>query len=231
MAIVAKIQPMGKNLTVILSDGSRMLAIKNGKLWYCKDNVNTLKTIEPYGDQLLLKFTNGARALAYLANRLWYVGPNPEPIPPFLWPFSLNSANIYNGQPDDGFQTPGRPTHNGLDFGYVGAAGAGNEIGASAAGVVVDPVFNTTGYGVNLTIDHGFVLGSNAKTFYAHMISGSLTKSVGDSVALGETIGLEGSTGNSTGAHLHFVTMFDNTPVDPLYFMGLLNPSNNYVRY
>lgn len=232
MATVARIQPIGNDLMVILSNGSRMRATKLGKLWYCPNNTNKLKTIEKYGSELLLKFTNGARALAYNVNTLWYVGPNPEPIPPFWWPFSLASANIYNGQPDDGFMTPGRPTHNGMDFGYFGANGSGNDIGVSAAGTVTASGFTSDGYGYNTTVSHGYVstLGGVASTMYAHMIAGSLTKGVGDSVYIGETLGLEGSTGNSTGAHLHFVTMIDDTPVDPLYFMSIVNPSNSYVR-
>lgn len=232
MATVAKLQPYGRNdLVVVLSDGSRFFATWVNGFWKCPSNANGLNSIELYGDQLLLKFNNGARAFGFRTPTMFFVGPNPEPIPPFLWPFSLASANVNNGEPGDGFQTPQRPTHNGWDFGYGGATN-GVDVGSSAAGTVTASGLTFDGYGYNTTVNHGYVaaLGGTASTMYAHMQAGSLTKGVGDSVSLGETLGLVGNTGNSFGAHLHFVTMIDDVPVDPVYFMGIVNPSDGYVR-
>ena len=57
------------------------------------------------------------------------------------------------------------------------------------------------------------------------MSSGTLVK-VGDQVAQGQPIGLEGSTGNSTGPHLHFELRIDNKPVDPTPYLPPGAPSD-----
>lgn len=174
-------------------------------------------------------YDDGSKALALPSpGGLWFVGPAAV-TKKFVWPFSLSKANIYNGYPDDGFMTPGRPTHNGMDFGYGGVT-YGVPIGAAASGTVVEAYEDDDDYGVQVTIDHGTFDGVNVKTFYAHMQSGSITRNVGDSIGIGETVGLTGSTGNSTGAHLHFVVYINDVAVDPLGFMATANPTNEFVR-
>lgn len=94
--------------------------------------------------------------------------------------------------------------HNGIDFhGSMGdriiAAGGGTVILAGSKG----------GYGLTVMIDHG----GGMVTLYAHQ--SRLGVSVGDKVAAGSTIGYLGSTGLSTGPHLHFEVRISGVPVDP----------------
>ena len=84
--------------------------------------------------------------------------------------------------------------HAGIDF----AMPAGTPIRAAAAGTVVKAGDAGDGYGNSVFIDHG----NGYLTHYAHQ--SSLKVGVGDKVSAGEVIGYEGSTGDSTGPHLHF---------------------------
>nr|WP_231922481.1 M23 family metallopeptidase [Micromonospora krabiensis] len=84
--------------------------------------------------------------------------------------------------------------HAGIDF----AMPAGTPIHAAAAGTVVKAGDAGDGYGNSVFIDHG----NGYLTHYAHQ--SRLAVAVGDKVSAGEVIGYEGSTGDSTGPHLHF---------------------------
>lgn len=95
--------------------------------------------------------------------------------------------------------------HAGLDF----AVGARNPIHAAADGMVV-VAGDCGGYGRCVVIDHGASLG----TLYGHQ--SELLVQVGDTVTRGQVIGLVGSTGISTGPHLHFEVRFRGTPIDPV---------------
>jgi murein DD-endopeptidase MepM/ murein hydrolase activator NlpD len=95
--------------------------------------------------------------------------------------------------------------HAGLDFGaeartWIRAAGPGMVVVAGDCG----------GYGNCVVIDHG----TSLATLYAHQ-SQVLVK-VGDLVEVGQVIGLVGSTGISTGPHLHFEVRIHGRPIDPV---------------
>jgi murein DD-endopeptidase MepM/ murein hydrolase activator NlpD len=98
--------------------------------------------------------------------------------------------------------------HTGVDFG----ATAGTPIHAAADGVVVTAAM-MGGYGNCTIIDHGQALA----TLYAHQ--SQLLVNAGDHVVKGQIIGLVGSTGMSTGPHLHFEVRVNGTPVDPIAFL------------
>ena len=83
--------------------------------------------------------------------------------------------------------------HTGSDY----AAPSGTEVMAAASGTVVAAGFNGS-YGNQVTIQHD----DGTQTTYSHL--SSITVSVGETVSAGEAIGAVGSTGNSTGPHLHF---------------------------
>lgn len=89
----------------------------------------------------------------------------------------------------------GIPGHNGIDIGSYG--GANVNIYAAESGVVITAKSDNTGYGNYIVIDHG-----GYKTLYAHL--SSFKVKVNDLVSTGDVIGEMGTTGNSTGVHLHF---------------------------
>jgi murein DD-endopeptidase MepM/ murein hydrolase activator NlpD len=84
--------------------------------------------------------------------------------------------------------------HAGVDV----AAPAGTPVRAVGAGRVIEAGTWAGGYGISVLVDHG----DGYLTHYAHLRRRQV--SVGDRVAVGQQLGEEGSTGNSTGPHLHF---------------------------
>ena len=101
-------------------------------------------------------------------------------------------------------------THTGIDIG----AGYGTAILAAADGVITTAAYDAGGYGNYLIVDHG----SGNRTLYAHM--SQMSAAVGQTVTQGQTIGLVGSTGLSTGPHLHFEVYVGGTRVDPLLYFS-----------
>jgi len=101
-------------------------------------------------------------------------------------------------------------SHNGIDIG----AGHGTVVLAAADGTVTTASYDAGGYGYYIIIDHG----NGSKTLYAHM--SQLLANAGQTVTQGDTIGLVGSTGMSTGPHLHFETYVNGTRVDPLLYFS-----------
>ncbi|MBA8992183.1 MULTISPECIES: M23 family metallopeptidase [Curtobacterium] len=100
--------------------------------------------------------------------------------------------------------------HQGLDL----TPGAGTPIGAVADGVVRVSGRHSE-FGQYVIIDHQ-VGGQLVSTLYAHMIIGSSPLRTGQRVAVGDRVGLVGSSGRSTGAHLHLeVHQGGATPIDP----------------
>jgi murein DD-endopeptidase MepM/ murein hydrolase activator NlpD len=98
--------------------------------------------------------------------------------------------------------------HSGVDI----PASYGQEIRAAASGIVVQAAWSG-GYGNCVVIDHL----NGIKTYYAHC--SSILVAVGQHVEKGEVVSLIGSTGNSTGPHLHFEVYLNGTAVDPLNFL------------
>lgn len=96
-------------------------------------------------------------------------------------------------------------THKGLDI----AASNGTPIVAAADGVVTYAQYNSGGYGNLVKISHG----NGVETYYGHC--SKLYVSVGQTVSAGDTIAAVGSTGNSTGNHLHFEIRLNGNQVNP----------------
>ncbi|MDO4745821.1 MAG: peptidoglycan DD-metalloendopeptidase family protein [Bacillota bacterium] len=99
--------------------------------------------------------------------------------------------------------------HSGVDF----ALAQGKPIYAADSGIVYYSGYSG-GYGNLIKVDHG----NGMQTYYAHC--SEINVCAGQSVTAGETIGLIGSTGNSTGPHLHFEVIVNGSRVDPLDFLG-----------
>lgn len=83
---------------------------------------------------------------------------------------------------------------------------------AAARGTVVTAGWNSGGYGNYVIIDHG----NGTRTLYAHMVNGSIVVKPGQVVSQGEKIGTMGSTGRSTGTHLHFEIIGSKGKLNPL---------------
>lgn len=125
----------------------------------------------------------------------------------FIWP--TNASNITSAfspnrvNPVTGVLRP----HTGTDIG----ASYGAPIWAASGGTVTLAEYNG-GYGNCVIINHG----NGVSTLYGHM--STILVSRGDTVEQGTQIGRVGSTGNSTGPHLHFEVIIDGTAVDAMQF-------------
>ena len=99
--------------------------------------------------------------------------------------------------------------HDGVDFG----GGCGTPLRAAAPGRVIASYWSAV-YGNRLVVDHGLLAGRGVATVYNH--ASGYNVGVGDTVSEGQVLGYEGSTGWSTGCHLHFTVMVNGQAVDPM---------------
>lgn len=106
--------------------------------------------------------------------------------------------------------------HKGFDMTSV-AMPCGAVIHAASAGHVIN-AGPMPGWGNTVRIDHG----GGIVTLYGHMQWDSLLVSVGQDVDIGTPLGAEGSTGKSTGCHLHYEIQRDGVAIDPEPFMAAL---------
>lgn len=119
----------------------------------------------------------------------------------FMWPLA-NGGTITST-----FGSRWGKMHYAVDI----AAAGGTPIRAADGGVVKTSSYNGS-YGNLVVIDHG----NGYSTYYAH--NSRLMVGVGERVAKGQTVSLMGSTGNSTGNHVHFEIRKNGTPINPLKF-------------
>ncbi len=103
----------------------------------------------------------------------------------------------------------GAAMHPGIDL----AAPYGTPVYATADGTVLRAGWNSGGYGNLVEIDHG----RGIVTRYGHM--SKVIVSEGQHITRGQQVGYVGSTGRSTGNHLHYEVRIDNSPVNPIPFM------------
>lgn len=123
----------------------------------------------------------------------------------YIWPVdSRYITSTVGGRASPG--GIGSTNHKGTDIGRVGYT---SPVYASKAGTVIVSQYSSS-YGNYVAISHG----PGNTTLYAHMSSRSV--SVGDYVNQGDVIGITGSTGNSTGPHLHFEVTENGVRVNPL---------------
>ena len=128
-------------------------------------------------------------------------------VTPTIWPTDSRRVTSLFGARKDPFT--GRSTyHNGLDIG----GNTGDPIYAAADGVVTLSERNYP-QGHNIMIDHG----RGIATRYMHLSSRSVE--VGEQVVKGQQIGKLGSTGRSTGPHLHYEVFVNSTNVNPMSYM------------
>lgn len=141
---------------------------------------------------------------------------------------SASSSSSNSGQSSSGFIRPSggyttspfgyrvhpisgqQKLHGGMDF------GGGGPIVASQSGTVVAAQYHSS-WGWYVKIDHG----NGLSTLYAHMVAGSLRVSTGQQVSQGQQVGTMGTTGSSTGVHLHFEVYKNGVRVNPAPYLGM----------
>ena len=129
--------------------------------------------------------------------------PSINPISP-ADPFWLTSGYGYRNDPFTGKRT----AHHGIDL----AGPEGLAIHCTGAGTVITAKMNRYGYGKEVVVDHGF----GYTTTYAHLQD--ILVEEGQKLKRGEVLGTLGSTGRSTGPHLHYEIRKDGGAVNPHYF-------------
>lgn len=105
-----------------------------------------------------------------------------------------------------------RKLHAGVDF----PVACGVPVGAAHSGRVIATTYNS-GAGNKIIVSHGMMNGHLVTTSYHHLQG--YAKSVGDQVSAGDTVGYVGTTGSSTGCHLHFETHEDGNAVNPAKYL------------
>ncbi|MDZ4166308.1 MAG: peptidoglycan DD-metalloendopeptidase family protein [Coriobacteriia bacterium] len=142
----------------------------------------------------------------------YFAGVMAFPVPGFEQTPTGGSAFGYRVHPILGY----RKMHTGIDIGgrAVGRDINGAPIVAASDGTVIYTGYRG-GYGNTVIIDHG----NGVTSLYAHMQSGSYKVSTGQSVTKRQAIGAVGSTGLSTGPHLHFEVRINGNPVDPMGYL------------
>ena len=123
----------------------------------------------------------------------------------FIWPYD-GPLTSYFGYRND---APGSTDHKGIDIG----AYYGSVVVAARAGVITGDTGWDGGYGLCVHIDHG----DGVETLYGH--NSDLAVSPGDYVEAGDIIAYAGSTGWSSGPHVHFEMRYKGTAYDPLDFL------------
>lgn len=156
---------------------------------------------------LLIAGTVGA--LVLLVSRKASGAVPDEPVEPtWVWPVPqytrVSSVYGWRTHPITGQQA----FHSGVDL----AAAQGEPVYASQAGRVTFSAV-AGGYGERVVVDHG----ENYRSTYNHLMARAVD--AGDQVDAGELVGWIGSTGASTGPHLHFEIYVGDVAMDPLYFV------------
>ena len=136
---------------------------------------------------------------------------------PGIWPLDGRLMGGF-GSRTDPFSGEGA-YHTGVDI----SAPSGTPVHATADGRVTFAGFYN-GYGRVVIVAHG----NNYETYYAHLSASSVTE--GQEVRRGETVGAVGSTGRSTGPHLHYEVRIGNAPVNPYRFLQKLGVTQLEAR-
>lgn len=179
-----------------------MQTIKEKAITTSKMSAETIAYLRLREDELMAESDKLLEDIRELQQKMAYVGGD------FIWPVPANRGKL---DPGDFFGMRFHPIfhewrmHTGIDIG----APTGANILAANSGTVLITAY-TTGYGNKIVVDHG----GGYVTLYAHC--SRILVSDGQHVEQGDVIGYIGSTGWSTGPHLHFEIMFEGERVNPL---------------
>jgi len=169
-----------------LSDKAQSLSVKT------LDDIQTLEqTLEQKEKEFKIFIDELEKRLEYL-----------ETVPD-LWPTKGRLTSTFGSRKDP--ISKKRDFHSGIDI----ANSRGTNVWAAARGKVIFSGYKS-GYGRLIIIDHK----NGYKSYYAH--NSKLLAQVGDVVDKGQIIAKMGSTGRSTGSHLHFEIHYNGNPIDPL---------------
>jgi murein DD-endopeptidase MepM/ murein hydrolase activator NlpD len=152
---------------------------------------------EPLATDIVHRLTGAMAGCAPLAKGPWH--------PPVPAGYALTSSFGWRTSPTRG----GADFHTGQDF----ARPDGSPVTAVSHGVVVYTGWSG-GYGNLVRVRHT----NDVESWYAHL--STIDVNVGDDVAAGDRLGAVGSTGNSTGPHLHLEIRVDDQPVDPMPWLA-----------
>lgn len=137
-----------------------------------------------------------------------------------LWPSDYSEITSWFGaRPASDTNGIGSTNHGGLD---IGAPYGAPIYSAGAGTVTLADWYGGYGNAVMIALDNGFT------TLFGHM--SSIGVNAGDRVAPGQMVGLVGSTGNSTGPHLHYSIFLNGQPIDPAQFYGF-DVGSRYVPF
>lgn len=162
-------------------------------------------TVNAFAPQVTANDVKKTQPAAYKTEPYWFI----------QWPFpvgvKITSPFGSRTSPCGGCSS----YHEGTDFG----AGGGSKIQAIAKGIVIRLDDAGGGMGYHLTI-RSVINGTTIDTYYAHMQTNSSTFKVGDTVNVGDFVGLVGSTGSGTGPHLHLGIRVNGMFVNPYEFLS-----------
>ncbi len=178
-----------------LSDSKKLLELAR-KVQNIQHKMSVLATSQ---DELLSKAAKEEKRLRSI--------PAIRPIPFLDRPLHLLSGF---GMRRDPVTKASYQMHPGIDMGAL----TGTPIVATGDGVVVRVEYKTSGYGLNVVIDHGY----GYKTLYGHMVE--IATKPGKKVKRGEIIGYVGSTGYSTAPHVHYEVFKNNERINPAPFIA-----------
>jgi len=156
------------------------------------DNIN--ETLDSLAQNIKIRRANLENLKANIVNQQAKLAVTPS-----IWPTNGEVTSRY------GLRWGGSDFHPGIDI----AADIGTPIVATADGVVIESGWNSGGYGYMIDIDHG----NGIVTRYGH--NSQLAVSVGTRVKKGQVIAYMGSTGFSTGPHLHYEVRVNGKAVNP----------------
>ena len=125
-----------------------------------------------------------------------------------IWPVTGLVTSEFGGRADPFTNAPS--SHQGIDI----AVESGTSVLAVMSGVVSEVGYEVNGYGNFVVIKHS----DKFETLYAHC--NKITVKEGEEVSAGECVGKSGSTGKSTGPHLHFETIVGGTSLNPRWFLS-----------
>ena len=168
--------------------------------------------INPDGTMATGTFKDGTNTVTASANGLIL----PEYRQEFIWPVDGPLTSYFGYRPPWVTSYIGSTNHGGIDIGV----GYYTPVKASKAGKVVKPTGWYLGYGYLVVLEHE----GGMQTWYGH--NSYLKVKVGQTVKQGDVIAASGSTGNSTGPHVHFEIRKNGTKVDPLEYL----PVNKYYK-